>query len=414
MPLLLSEESERRQWIVEPVESGFLRIVQNFDFKWYGSTMGTGIVSILLFTLSNIYTQASSILYQLSVIFYITNVVLFSLILMMTALRYLLYPRLFIMMVSDPGQAMYLGTFPMGFATIISMTVNIMVPRFGAPWAEAAWIFWWIDVAVSMATALFVPWLLQVRHHGITDIDKMTAGWLLPIVAPIVAAATGSLVASVLDPNRAVITVLTSYAILGTGLPAALSIIAIYFMRVATKKLPPTEHMISTFLPLGPLGQGGFAAQKLGEQALRVFQVTNTLSPLNEQGEGLAGEILYIVGFITAIILWGFGLMWMFFAVLSVTRQKVPFSLGWWALTFPLGVFAMSTLTMGINLPSKTFQALGTLFGAIVVIMWFLVVSIMVSRVVGGKKHTIFIAPELTGAHNQRQDQPLLDRYEDA
>jgi tellurite resistance protein TehA-like permease len=243
----------------------------------------------------------------------------------------------------------------------------------------------------------------------------MTAGWLLPIVAPIVAAATGSLVASALDPDRALVTILTSYAILGTGLPAALSVIVIYFMRVATKKLPPTEHMVSTFLPLGPLGQGGFAAQKLGEQALRVFPITNTLPAVNEQGKLLAGEILYTMGFITAIILWGFGLMWLCFAVLSVTRQKVPFSQGWWAFTFPLGVFAMSTLTMGINLPSKAFQALGTLFGVIVMVMWLLVVRIMVSRLAGGKKHTIFVAPEVTGAYNQRPAQLLcLDGYEDA
>ncbi|KAI1353952.1 voltage-dependent anion channel-domain-containing protein [Xylaria sp. FL0043] len=414
MPLLSPPLEQPHEWIIQPVESGFLRLAQNFDFKWYGSTMGTGIVSILLFTFSNIYTHGSGMLFQLSVAFYILNVVLFSLIFMMTIFRYILYPRLFVMLVSDPGQAMYLGTFPMGFATIISMTVNVMVPRFGAFWAETAWVCWWIDVAISMATALIVPWLLQVRHHGIQDLEKMTAGWLLPIVAPIVAAATGSVVASVLEPNRALITILTSYAILGTGLPAALSVIVIYFMRVTTKKLPPTEHMISTFLPLGPLGQGGFAAQKLGEQALRVFPLTNTLPGLSEEGKLFAGGVFYSVGFLTAIMLWGFGLMWLFFAVLSVTRQKVPFSQGWWALTFPLGVFAMSSLTMGINLPSTVFRTVGTLFGIIVMVNWCLVVRIMASRLAGGQHHTIFVAPEVTGAHNKRLDRPLLDRYEDA
>ncbi|KAI0454696.1 voltage-dependent anion channel-domain-containing protein [Xylaria acuta] len=415
VPLLSAQEPEYHQWIIEPAETGFLRLVQNLDFKWYGSTMGTGIVAILLFTFSNIYTNASPMLFRLSVVFYAANVVLFSLIFMMTVLRYLLYPRLFVMMISDPGQAMYLGTFPMGFATIISMTVNVMIPRFGEPWAEIAWVFWWIDVAVSMATALGVPWLLQVKHHGITDLEKMTAGWLLPIVAPIVAAATGAVVASALNPDRALITILTSYAILGTGLPAALSIIVIYFMRVATKKLPPTEHMVSTFLPLGPLGQGGFAAQKLGEQALRVFPTTNTLPAVGEHGKLLAGETLYTMGFITAIILWGFGLMWLFFAILSVTRQKVPFSQGWWAFTFPLGVFAMSTLTMGINLPSKAFQAFGTLFGVVVMVMWLVVARNMVSRLAGGKKYTIFTAPEITGAHNRLPAQQWFeDRYEDA
>ncbi|GAP85664.1 putative C4-dicarboxylate transporter malic acid transport protein [Rosellinia necatrix] len=414
-PLLSAHEPQNQEWIVEPVESGFMRLVQNFDFKWYGSTMGTGIVSILLFTFSKIYTEASPMLFQLSVMFYMANMVLFSFVFTMTILRYLFYPKLFVMMISDPGQAMYLGTFPMGFATIISMTVNVMIPRFGESWVEIVWVFWWVDVVISMATALCVPWLLQVRHHGVTNLEKMTAGWLLPIVAPIVAAATGSVVASVLDPDRALVAILTSYAILGTGLPAALSIIVIYFMRVTTKKLPPTEHMVSTFLPLGPLGQGGFAAQKLGEQALRVFPLTNTLPAVSEHGKLSAGEVLYTVGFMAAITLWGFGLLWLFFAVLSVTRQKVPFSQGWWAFTFPLGVFAMSTLTLGANLPSPAFQALGTLFGTVVMMMWLIVVRMMVSRLAGGEKHTIFTAPEVTGVLNQQPIQPLwLDGYGNA
>ncbi|KAJ3579524.1 hypothetical protein NPX13_g1043 [Xylaria arbuscula] len=413
MPLLSAQGQDQQEWIIEPVESGFLRLVQNFDFKWYGSTMGTGIVSILLFTFSNIYTPGRSILFQLSVVFYGFNLLLFSSILAMTILRYFYFPGLFMMLVSDPGQAMYLGTFPMGFATIISMTVNVMVPRFGGCWVQIAWVFWWVDVAISMMTALGVPWLLQIRHHEVTDLGKMTAGWLLPIVAPIVAAATGSVVASVLEPNHALITILTSYAILGTGLPAALSIIAIYFMRVATKKLPPTEHMVSTFLPLGPLGQGGFAAQKLGEQALRVFPLTNTLPAVSEQSRLLSGEVLYTTGFLTAITLWGFGLMWLFFAVLSVTRQRVPFSQGWWAFTFPLGVFAMSTLTMGINLPSPMFKTLGTLFGSVVMVMWMVVIRNMACRLLGGQAHTIFVAPEVIGACNKRPVQPLLERHDE-
>ncbi|KAI1270452.1 sulfite efflux pump SSU1 [Xylariaceae sp. FL1019] len=361
--------------------------------------MGTGIVAILFFNFSIIYTDAAGILRPLSVIFYIGNVILFGILLLMTILRYLLYPKLFVMMVSDPGQAMYLGTFPMGFATIITMTVNIAVPDLGDAWIGIAYAFWWIDVVVSMGTALTIPWLLQVRHHGIVDLEKMTAGWLLPIVAPIVAAATGGVLASVQEPDDALVTILTCYAILGTGLSTALVVIAIYFLRVATKKLPPIEHMVSVFLPLGPLGQGGFAAQKLGEQALRVFPLTNTFPAAQN-----AGEILYVIGFVVAITLWGFGLLWLFFAVMSIATStpKIPFSLGWWAFTFPLGVFAVSTLTMGVNLPSITFQILGTIFGSVVIILWAMVAAMLVSRLIGGKKYTIFKAPEVTGAHNKR------------
>lgn len=224
----------------------------------------------------------------------------------------------------------------------------------------------------------------------------MTAGWLLPVVSPIVAAATGSAVASALEPGGALVTILVSYAILGTGLVTALAIIVIYLLRIATKKLPPTEHMVSTFLPLGPLGQGGFAFQQLGRQAVRVFPATGTLPEVAG-----AGEIIYTLGLMAAILLWGFGLVWLLFAVLSVTRRRPPVSLGWWAFTFPLGVFATSTLAMGRALPSAAFQALGTIFSVAVMGLWVMVTGMLLSMVFTGKTFQVFKAAEVTGPHNR-------------
>ncbi|KAI0471570.1 voltage-dependent anion channel-domain-containing protein [Xylariaceae sp. FL0804] len=385
------DPEEQVQWIYEPVESGFWRVIQNFDFKWYGATMGTGIVSILLFTFSTIYTSSSSLLHLLTVVFFLANAALFALVTLATLLRYARWPRLLGMLLRDPGQAMYVGALPMGLATLVTMTANVAVPRLGPAWATVAWAFWWLDLVLSVATAIGIPWLLQVAHPGIVDLDKMTAGWLLPIVAPIVCAATGAVVASALvdvddDPgSRALATVLASYALLGLGLPAALCVLAIYLLRLATRKLPPAEHMVSTFLPLGPLGQGGFAAQKLGEQALRVFPLTGALPAIGGGGR-LVGEIFYAVGFLVALLLWGFGLMWLCFAALSVTRrQRVPFGLGWWAFTFPLGVFALSALEMGANLPSAAFRALGTVLGVAVMMLWVMVAGTLVARLVGGR-----------------------------
>jgi tellurite resistance protein TehA-like permease len=182
----------------------------------------------------------------------------------------------------------------------------------------------------------------------------MTAAWLLPIVSTIVAAASGGVVASVLpNPNHALWTVITSYVLWGTGVPLALVVMAIYFHRLAIYQLPPQEVIVSVFLPLGPLGQGGYGIMTLGKVAMKVFPETDTLHPI-------AGDILYVLGWSVAIILWGFGLVWLFFAVASISRSKFPFNMGWWGFTFPLGVFTMSTLTMGEELPSPFFKILGT------------------------------------------------------
>ena len=183
--------------------------------------------------------------------------------------------------------------------------------------------------------------------------DTMTAAWLLPIVASVVAAASGAVVASVLpNPRHALITIITSYVIWGTGVPLALVVMAIYFHRLAVYKLPPHEVIVSVFLPLGPMGQGGYGILELGKVALKIFPETETLHPA-------AGEIMYVLGFGVAIVMWGFGLVWLFFALASIlSRQKFPFNMGWWGFTFPLGVFAMATITLGQELPSAFFRIL--------------------------------------------------------
>lgn len=87
----------------------------------------------------------------------------------------------------------------------------------------------------------------------------MTAAWLLPIVSCVVAAATGAIVADVLPhPHLALATILASYILWGIGIPLALMVICIYLQRLMVHKLPPKAMLVSVFLPLGPLGQGGF------------------------------------------------------------------------------------------------------------------------------------------------------------
>ena len=190
-----------------------------------------------------------------------------------------------------------------------------------------------------------------------TKLSSMTAAWLLPIVAPIVASASGGIVAQVLpDPEQALMTIIVSYVLWGTGVPLAMAVLVMYFHRLTVYKLPAREVIVSVFLPLGPLGQGGFAIMQLGKVAITVFP---QLSTLDEQVTG-SGKILYTMGWLIAIIMWGFGLVWFFFALASISRSRFPFNMGWWGFVFPLGVFTVAATTLGQEVPSAFFRVLGT------------------------------------------------------
>ncbi|BCS17543.1 TDT family transporter [Aspergillus puulaauensis] len=380
----------RQQGAEDAKLSQWRYIVQNFTPAWFSVNMGTGIVSILLNTLPYNGTW----LYWLSIIIFALNVLLFGIFLSITAIRYILYPDIFPVMVAHPAQSLFLGTLPMGFATIVNMFVFVCVPAWGEWAAYFAWAMWIADAIVSVLTCFGIPFIMMTRKSE-ADLSAMGAAWLLPIVACVVAAASGGIVAEVLpDPQYALATILASYILWGVGVPLALMVIVIYLHRLMLHKLPPKAIIVSTFLPVGPLGQGGYGIQKLGNVAREILPKTHTLHPGT-------GETLDDMGFLIGLLLWAFGSLWLFFAVSSILRvRKFPFNLGWWAFTFPLGVFTTCTTQLGRDLPSRFFAVLGTVFSVCVVLLWIVVSGLTVH---GIYNQTLFVAPCLKDLREKRE-----------
>lgn len=92
--------------------------------------MGTGIVSILLHDLP----YNGEWLYWISVVIFALNVSLFMVFLLLSILRYAIFPEIWFAMIRHPAESLFLGTIPMGLATIINMIVSVCVPVWG-DWA---------------------------------------------------------------------------------------------------------------------------------------------------------------------------------------------------------------------------------------------------------------------------------------
>jgi tellurite resistance protein TehA-like permease len=329
--------------------------------------MGTGVIAVLLFRLP----YNGKWLYELSIIFFVFDFVLFVLFCLISALRYLLFPEIWAAMLNHPTESLFLGTCPLSLGILLQMIVNVCVPTWGSWAVTLAWSLWWIEIILSVAICFYLPFMLYASvytefylHHWLmaassmsvhkTDIASVTTLWLLPIVGAVIGAATGGTVAGVLpNPTHALWTLIVSYILWGIGVPLALFALVLYYHRLAMHKLPPPAAISSVFLPLGPLGEGGFGIMKMGEVALTVFPATNAIIPS-------AGQIVYVFGFLTALLMWGFGLAWLFWAVASFGRSKSPFNMGWWSIVFATGVFTGSTISLGQEMPSSFFDILGT------------------------------------------------------
>lgn len=132
--------------------------------------MGTGIVGVLMISVP----FHTPVLHYLSIVFFMLNMVIFSLAMMTSILRYALYPEIWPVMIQDPTNSLFLATIPMGFATLIEMWIFTCVPRWG-PWAiTVAWALWMVDVVAAASVTLSLSFILSVRknisihYHGNT------------------------------------------------------------------------------------------------------------------------------------------------------------------------------------------------------------------------------------------------------
>ena len=392
-----SRQTTKSSWpsglLVSKFDHGWRRIVRNFSPSWFSVTMGTGIVAVLFISIP----YRAHWLTYLSYIFAVLNAVLFLLAFLISFARYTLYPEIWTVMIQDPNNSLFLGCMPMGFATLIEMWLFACVPKWGAwaPWVS--WIAWMLDAIIAAAVTVFLCFT-HISRSEQSELNTMTATQLLPIAATIIAAGTGSEVAETLlpdHPQHALGTLITSFVMWGMGMPLAMTVLVIYYQRLAVHKLPPREVVVSCFLPIGPLSFGAYTIMYLGKVSRDLLPITHTLHPA-------AGDVLYIQGFIIALLLWGFGLVWLIFAVATIyISRPIPFNMGWWGFTFPLGVFAVNTIQIGLELSNETFKILGTISSGAVVLLW-VVVAIETAK--GAWTGNLFNAPCLQNLKKEDLD----------
>jgi tellurite resistance protein TehA-like permease len=70
-------------------------------------------------------------LYWISVVIFCLNVTLFITFTFISVVRHIVFPEIWCVMIRHPQQSLFLGTFPMGLATIINMVVFVCVPAWG-------------------------------------------------------------------------------------------------------------------------------------------------------------------------------------------------------------------------------------------------------------------------------------------
>ncbi|MBO9546409.1 TDT family transporter [Caulobacter sp.] len=355
-------------------------VVRQFTPNWFAASMGTGVLALVLAQIAPLKPIGQAL--------WLFNIGLFGLFAGLYAARWMLFPQQARRILDHPVMSMFLGCIPMALATIVNGFLVFGPALLGAKAVEIATVLWRADVALSIGTGLLVPFLMFTRHdHGM---ERMTAVWLLPIVPAEVAAASGGLlIPHLVDPALNLDVLVASYALWATSVPLALGLLAILVLRMVLHKLPEAGMAATSWLALGPLGSGALALLLLGEAAPSVLADVG----LSAYAVAFKGASLLI-----ALLLWGYGLWWLATAAMATVRQVrrgLPFNLGWWGYTFPLGVFTLATLRLAAILPIPALTTLGCALVAVLAAAWLVVAT---RTVRGAWSGVLFHAPCLVEA----------------
>jgi C4-dicarboxylate transporter/malic acid transport protein len=303
--------------------------------NWFSSVMGTGIVA----------TAAASLpmhipgLRGFSEVVWVSAAVLLVVLVVAVGGHWLRHPTVARTHARNPQMAHFYGAAPMALMTVGAGAVLVGRDLIGERIAvDLDWVLWTAGTAGGLFTAVSIPFLMFTQHS--VEPDAAFGGWLMPVVPPMVSAASGALLIPHMAPGSGRQTMLYGcYAMFGLSAIASLIIITMIWTRLTYFGTSGTARVPTLWIVLGPLGQSITAAGLLGTNAaLAVNPVI--ASDMN------TFAILY------GMPVWGFAVLWICLATSLTVRtllRGMPFALTWWSLTFPVGTFVTGTTQLAVH-----------------------------------------------------------------
>ena len=297
-------------------------LVDHIGPNWFASVMGTGIVANAAATLPHrppwLHAVAGAV-WAVAAVWLVALSVAF-------ATQWLRHPARARGHHADAVAVQFYGAPPMALLTVGAGTLLYGPPLLGEAAVPVAVVLWAAGTVGGLVSAVSVPYAMFTREH--LDGDAPFAGWLMPVVPPMVSAATGAALVPHAAAGQARLTLmLACYAMFGLSLLATLVVLPQVWSRLARRKVGAAATAPTLWIVLGPLGQSVTAVGLLGGVASQAV-------------DGRLAEALMLFGVVYGVCVFGFALLWTALALavtLRTVREGLPFAPTWWSFTFPLG-----------------------------------------------------------------------------
>lgn len=337
----------------------FAEIVQHFAPGWFASVMGTAVIAVAIF----VFREPVPLAGALQVFFLAVAVLLFLVLLVPWALRWLQYPEAVRRDLNHPVSAAFFPTMPISLLVIgiaLEKTALGFVPEH-VLWAvlQALWLAGAAGIFL-FALAILNTFFQQPEIKWETS----TLGWLIPPVSALLVPVLGSsLAVHFAGTAWGAVNLVGSLIFLGVGGILFVLVMAVVLVRYIFYALPPVHLAPTLWVGIAP-------TSILTIIALRLAAPLQAYLGFGAQ----TAETLNVLALGSAVALWGFALFWLLLAVL-VTLQvhrktPLPFALSWWAFVFPVGAFTVATGVLYQALPVAFFRWVGLAALLSLLILW--------------------------------------------
>ncbi|BCN45273.1 TDT family transporter [Prescottella equi] len=300
--------------------------------NWFAVVMGTGIIAVATSSLPVNLPGRRGI----ALTFWLLAVTMLAVLVTAFAVHWIRHTEHAREYARSSTMFPFYGALPMAVLTVGAGTAAVgstVIPA-GLAFGIAGTL-WALGTIGGLATSA----VMAGRLRAVADRGTAVPAWLMPVVPPMVSAATGAALVTHLPEGGPRVAMLAGcYALFTLALVFALFIVALLAAEFRDGGLPPLQALPTMWIPLGIVGQSIAAANNLGTVAGHAVG-HDTANALHLFGLGYG----LLMGTVMIVVLAAVGVL-----TARAFRSGLTFTMSWWSFIFPVGACAVGMGAFGV------------------------------------------------------------------
>ena len=332
---------------------------RDFHPGWYGAVMGTAVVGIVAYQNPGGIAALASAGRALGVAMVALSALLALALGIPYMARWLRHPAAALADFANPALGGLYGTLPGGLL-VLALGIATVGPSAADGASLTPAVLALALVGSVLAFAISVTFTVQLVLRAGVEPSLANGAWFIPPVVTIIIPVVLAALAPHVGPEDLPALSALGYAFFGMGLLLFLLVASLFYDRLVFHPLPGAPLAPSIWIGLGPVGVGSLALLRLSATSAGVW--------------GDAAPAVTAASAVGATALWGLGLWWLAASIALLAaylrRGGLPFGVGWWGFTFPLGAFTAGTVAIARAWHAGWLEALGALLFAGLCVAW--------------------------------------------